>query len=255
MFCSKLRTRPIWKALGPVVASSSPWKLQGLVKSAFWTILTATESNLETHDLALPLSAGSKDSHLPILILTSANLNEEDLPDTKTRIQLFVTAIEGGGSVITLILKDDHDPQTCLNGLESYMRLQAVFVSTISSTGTTTYYPSSLFEGDASCPALPISDISSLFTTIKEYLNGLRIAPEISHRPPIVTNLIAQATASAPAKPLSEHNANVVSDIFSSFQEFEEATRTKQGQAKLRDYLDSTTAEEIVDFWADEWIV
>jgi hypothetical protein len=97
--------------------------------------------------------------------------------------------------------------------------------------------------------------MSSLFPTLQGYLNGLQTAPRVPHRPPIVTNLIAQATASAPAKPLSEHNANVVSDIFSSFQEFEEATRTIQGQAKLRDYLDSRTAEEIVDFWADEWIV
>jgi len=220
-----------------------------------WAFLTATESNLATHDLALPLSSGNKDSYLPILVFTSANLNEEDLPDTKARIQQFATATEGGGSIITLILKDEHDHQAGLNGLEGYMRLQAVFVLSISFTITTTYYPTSLFEGDISCPVLPISDFSSLFTTIQEYLNGLQTAPQVPHWPPIVTNLIAQATASAPAKPLSEHNANVVSDIFSTFQEFEEATRTKQGQAKLRDYLDSTTAEEIVDFWADEWIV
>jgi hypothetical protein len=207
-----------------------------------------------THDLALPLPSGSNDSYLPVLVLTPANVVEGDLSDTKARIQQFATATGGRGSVITLILKDDHDEPTCLDGLGGYMRLQAVFVPSTSSIGTATYYSSSLFEGDISCPALPISDISSLFTTIHEYLNGLQMAPKALHPPPVsVTNLIAQTTASVPAKALSEHNANVVSDIFSSLQEFEEATRTTQGRAKLCDYLGSTTAEEVVDFWADEW--
>lgn len=69
------------------------------------------------------------------------------------------------------------------------------------------------------------------------------------------TDLIAQATASAPAKPLSEHDTNVISDIFPSMKEFEEATKTQRGQAKLSNFLDKATAEDIVDFWSDEWIV
>lgn len=90
---------------------------------------------------------------------------------------------------------------------------------------------------------------------LKQYLNGIQPATIPVHRAPVVTNLIAQAAASAPAKALSEHDANVVSDIFSSLQELEEATRTQEGQAKLCEFLDKTTAEDVIDFWADEWIV
>jgi hypothetical protein len=106
-----------------------------------FTFLTVTESNLATHDLALPLPSGSKDSYFPILVFTSANLREENLPDTKDRIQQFATATEGRDSIITLFLKDDRDQQTCLDGLEGYMRLQAVFVLSTSLIGTATYYP------------------------------------------------------------------------------------------------------------------
>lgn len=71
----------------------------------------------------------------------------------------------------------------------------------------------------------------------------------------MITSLITQATASAPPKPLSQHDANVICDIFSSVKEFEEATRSQQGQAKICSYLDRATAADVVDFWEDEWIV
>lgn len=218
-------------------------------------LLTAAESYLRTHDLALPLPSGNQDSHLPVLVLTPANMIEAGLSDTKARIQQFAPATKGKAGVITVILKDEDDEQRCPNGLGGFMCLQAVCVLSIIFIGTVAYHFSSLFESDVSCPALPIPDVSSLFTTLDEYLKGLQQAPEVLHKPPIVTNLIAQATASAPAKPLSEHNANVVSGLFSSLQELEEATRTQQGQAKLCNYLDRATAKEMVDFWADEWIV
>lgn len=121
--------------------------------------------------------------------------------------------------------------------------------------GKETYHFLSLIEGDISCPVLPIPDVSSLLTTLSDYLKGAQPCPKQVQAPRLLTNLIGQATASAPAKPLSEHDANVVSDIFPSLQKFEEATRTQQGQAKLFNFLDRTTAENIIDFWADEWIV
>ncbi|KAL9627013.1 MAG: hypothetical protein Q9164_007731 [Protoblastenia rupestris] len=163
---------------------------------------------------------------------------EACLPNTKARIQHFVAAKQEQHHIITLILKVEHDEQTLPNGLEGFMHLQTLF-----------------FESDISCPVLPVPDVSSLFTMLKEYLNRIKPATHQVYRAPVVTNLIAQATASAPARSLSEHDANVVSDIFSSLQEFEEATRTQQGQAKLCDFFDRTMVEDVIDFWADEWVV
>ena len=86
-------------------------------------------------------------------------------------------------------------------------------------------------------------------------MKGIQPPTRLSPWQPMFTDLISQATASAPEKPLSEHDTNVISDVFSSLKELEEATRTRRGQAKLYDFLDRITAEDIVDFWSDEWIV
>ena len=90
---------------------------------------------------------------------------------------------------------------------------------------------------------------------VGDYLKGIQPITGQIPAQPMFTNLIAQATASAPAKLLSEHSANVVSNIFSSFKDFEKAAGTQLGKAKLYNFLDRTTAEDVIDFWADEWIV
>ena len=182
---------------------------------------------------------------------------EAVLSHTKARIQHFVAAKKEQHHIITPILKVEHDEQTFSNSLEDFAHLQALCEGSLFLliAMSLTIHFLRLFESDVSCPVLPVPDISSLFTILEEYLNGLQPATRPVYRAPVVTTLIAQAAASAPAKPLSEHDANVVSDIFSSLQEFEEATRTQQGQAKLSKFLDKTTAEDVIDFWADEWIV
>jgi hypothetical protein len=55
-------------------------------------------------------------------------MGEAGLADAKTRIQLFAASLKGQVGIITLILKDDQDGQTSLNGLEGFMHLQAVCV-------------------------------------------------------------------------------------------------------------------------------
>ncbi len=182
---------------------------------------------------------------------------EAALSHTKARIQHFVEAKKEQHHTIVLVLKVEHDEQTCSNGLEDFTHLQAMCAGSLFrlTAISLTIHFLRLFESEVSCPVLPVPDISSLFTMLKDYLNGFQPAIRPMYRAPVVTTLIAQAVASAPAKPLSEHDANVVSDIFSSLREFEEATRTRQGQAKLREFLDKTTAEDVIDFWADEWIV
>lgn len=90
---------------------------------------------------------------------------------------------------------------------------------------------------------------------MQDYLDGIKPPTRPIPALPMFIDLIAQATASGPGKPLSEHDVNVVSDIFPSLKDFEKATRTQQGKAKLYDFLDRATAEDIIDFWADEWIV
>jgi hypothetical protein len=139
------------------------------------------------------------------------------------------------------------------------LRASAIDVRTpycqLSSVLNVTYDCSSLIESDITSPAFPITDVSSLLATLNAYLTRTQPVSKPVPTPCMLKSLIAHATASAPAKPLSAHNANVLSEIFCSLQDFEEATRTQEGRVMLRNFLDPTTAEDVVDFWADEWIV
>lgn len=67
-------------------------------------------------------------SYSMVLILGLTNMSEAGLADAKARIQLFAAALKGRVGTITLILKDDQDGQASLNGLEGFMRLQAMCV-------------------------------------------------------------------------------------------------------------------------------
>jgi hypothetical protein len=138
------------------------------------------------------------------------------------------------------------------------LRASAIDVRTpycqLSSVLNVTYDFSSLIESNITSPALPITDVSSLLATLDAYLTRTQPVSKPIPAPCMLNSLIANATASAPAKPLSEHNANVLSDIFCSLHDFEEATRTQEGRAILCNFLDRSTAEDVVDFWADEWI-
>ena len=64
----------------------------------------------------------------------------------------------------------------------------------------------------------------------------------------------SQATATAPLRPLSEHDAAVLANTFPSIQGLEEATRTDWGKRQITELLGSNVAKDVIDFWQDEWI-
>ena len=69
---------------------------------------------------------------------------------------------------------------------------------------------------------------------------------------PLPTALVAYATTSS--EPLTQHDANILTDICHSIRELEAATRTDSGQATIEEYLNPIVARGVIDFWKDEWI-
>lgn len=91
--------------------------------------------------------------------------------------------------------------------------------------------------------------------TLQDFISKLKGSPPASPpQPPHYAQLIAHATATAPNRLLAEHYTNLLSDLFASIRELEKGTRTEGGQQKIRDYLDSGAARDVIDFWEDEWI-
>ena len=92
--------------------------------------------------------------------------------------------------------------------------------------------------------------------TLENFVEKLKEPTQDRHtRAALPVQLIAHATASAPDRPLTEHQARIVNDLFPSIRDLERGTRTAEGQDELRAQLNPATAKDIIDFWEDEWIV
>ena len=105
-----------------------------------------------------------------------------------------------------------------------------------------------------SLAVIPVSDAASIVPALNGYIAALQqtTARTRKHNPAF---LVPHATTSAPNQTLSENTANILSDLFPSVRALEEATRTRTGQTDLRNWVDAFTADDIIDFWEDEWIV
>lgn len=86
---------------------------------------------------------------------------------------------------------------------------------------------------------------------IRKYLRDTDHGPPWK---PIPSNLLAQATASAPSKLLSRQEADTLRSIFGSVKELEAGTRTPEGQVVIKDLFTPATARDIIDFWEDEYL-
>ena len=103
-------------------------------------------------------------------------------------------------------------------------------------------------------PLIFVPSPQVLLSYLEYYVSTLPTirAPKPRSVPVFPTRLIAQATAGAP---LSEHDASVLSELFPSIRALEEGTRTIEGREKIDAYFDKVTADSILEFWDDEWIL
>jgi hypothetical protein len=87
---------------------------------------------------------------------------------------------------------------------------------------------------------------------MQEYINGLAGVPRLGPSPMSPISLLPYLTRDAPYHLLSEHNINVLSDLFPTLSALSKACRTDAGRALLRNYVGEETARRIVDFWNRE---
>lgn len=66
--------------------------------------------------------------------------------------------------------------------------------------------------------------------------------------------LLRQITATGPSRPLSEHSANVLSDICRSIKDVAAITESEQGMKVLEDYVGEKDARNIESFWTEDWL-
>lgn len=123
MFCSTLRSRPLWKEIGLALASNPYWQLRGRELVPGNCGLTIAESRLENHDLSIPVPNSS--SSLRVLLMTQRELDRE-LQTARARASRSLRPC----SDLIILLLDGHDELDSVHdGLAAYLRLQAMSVS------------------------------------------------------------------------------------------------------------------------------
>lgn len=65
--------------------------------------------------------------------------------------------------------------------------------------------------------------------------------------------LLSHTTASALSLTLSDHDTNILSDLFPSLRGLSQAVRDPEGQAVIRNYLGDEVALGIAGFWDGDW--
>lgn len=103
---------------------------------------------------------------------------------------------------------------------------------------------------------LLVPSVEGIATTLSRYMQELGKKQEINASPhPSPTTLVAGITTSAPHQPLSQHDANILTNLCHSIRQLEEVTRTPQGKEALARDLGTDVANNVIEFWEEEWMV
>lgn len=65
-------------------------------------------------------------------------------------------------------------------------------------------------------------------------------------------SLLSCTTASAPALTLSQHDTNILSDLFPSMRALNQAVCSQEGQVVIADYLGEEVTRGLVAFWQQD---
>ncbi|OAP63735.1 hypothetical protein AYL99_02962 [Fonsecaea erecta] len=218
-FSVSLRTRPEWRTLGPALAAATSFDFQ--------------EREVTDCDLLIPLSGSKPLATLNVLLLWSS----DPVASTEERMRPFLSkAKPARDHYVAAVVDGKGDPMHALQILSSLQ--------------------SRMLDVPAPIPILIVLSVESIISTMEHYIQELHKKYEVKTPPMVLpTALVAHATTSAPSQPLSQHDASVLTDLYSSIRELEEATRTSRGREQLTEYLGPVVTKNLVDFWEDEWII
>ena len=93
---------------------------------------------------------------------------------------------------------------------------------------------SRMIEQDALCPLLPLSEGSSLCSSLNNFIHSLQVAQSRQRSEPELVDVIAQVTVTTAQSPLTEHSVFVLSNTFSPFRQLEESTASERRREMLR---------------------
>ncbi|KAH8815217.1 hypothetical protein F5884DRAFT_169324 [Xylogone sp. PMI_703] len=194
------------------------------------------ESNLKTHDLALPcphMPQQIQNCTFQFLLLSTADLDPSK--STMQRIERLYHQRGGQQVGIIFLLKGNSSP---MNGTVAFMELQARLLSGLE------------------IPIIPLSAVSSLETTV------LALERSINSEQPEKSQVLLRSSVTllpfcCLQPPMPEHARNILSDLLDDIPALARATTTADGREELARWLNGAwegLVDDIAHFWEREYI-
>ncbi|KAK1955908.1 hypothetical protein LY78DRAFT_707935 [Colletotrichum sublineola] len=213
MFCSSLRKRPEWIPAIPLLAGST---------------LRLQESRLSTHDLALPLPQQQQQGRFLRLVLLSPK--DVGAAATEERLERLFN-LDGGRDAAVIFLLDQEGQRT--NPTEAFMTLQINILNKLE------------------IPLIPLTSVGTLSTILANFQLVPAAAKPIDSSAQATSLSLLQHMSSG-IDPLSEHAANLLSELGRSPREVSILAVTDHGRARILDLLGSVEGTRVLLFLAQE---
>ncbi|KAE9964272.1 hypothetical protein BLS_008499 [Venturia inaequalis] len=231
-FCNTLRRRPSCSGLIPVLlaADGLPFK----------------ESELKTHDLAIPIPSQVNPRSLRVIILTPSSLSPEKMDATLSRLQHFESLTGGTDSAIMFPLfpapsaigAKNNASEPFPSSLHAFTEAQLL-----------------LMEQSINIPILPLSAPSSLPKIISSFISSLNSSLAVSTTMKPVNAAVDVLPYATGNGSMSQEVHIAMTDMFTSMRDVagmgsgEETRRTLVQKGLAED-----EAEDCMQFWVEEWI-
>ncbi|KAL4902666.1 hypothetical protein BDW74DRAFT_158293 [Aspergillus multicolor] len=190
----------------------------------------------ETSDLAFHQENTTKT--VQILLLTPSSLDTPEKQSTSLRLRQFVAsdpALYRRKAIALLLSEDSFISASGRYSLDGLLALQVLMFESLTNP----------------TPVISIPDAPSFLQSIHDYMANLKDIPVPNPTLADSVSLLSHATSGYPST-LSEETRNILSDLFPSFRQMSQATRSQQGQEVIEQYFDSTAAEKIISFWKED---
>ncbi|KAL9010159.1 MAG: hypothetical protein Q9173_004882 [Seirophora scorigena] len=170
------------------------------------------------------------------LVLTPVSILGSERHTLQSRIERFATLTTCPKPAIAFLLANNSTQSSSVYGFHTYTTLQMM-----------------LHELSVPLALLPIASPSQLVPSLKTYVD-ISLPGHGTPATPPPMRLLRQITATGPSRPLSEHSANVLSDICRSIKDVAAITESEQGMRVLEDYVGEKDARNIESFWTEDWL-
>ncbi|KAI2614636.1 uncharacterized protein GGS25DRAFT_472525 [Hypoxylon fragiforme] len=215
LVCCSLRKRPEWASLTSILlqqGDSVKWK----------------ETNLDTHDVALPLPSpgGKRQRVLRVILLSPSNVGTDECRGRTERLY----HLNGGEDVAVVFLLKQEKDQT--SPVVAMMTLQ-------------------LDLGNFVMPIVPINSPEAVPSTLMALHRQLSTSGG-SRRVANPAQTLIPYCSDRP--PLSEHAVNVLTDITSNIRDLLDMMSTPTGREKAIEFL-GNDSENAMSFWTKEYLI